>query len=55
MREFLAHPEREGERVEIALFLRGRFWDELVFGLLVTDWQDKVQYESFPLLLQGNG
>jgi two-component system sensor histidine kinase KdpD len=24
VREFLAHPEREGERVEIALFLRGR-------------------------------
>ena len=58
-RETIGLIEQHGFMLEAcqrqALFLRGRFWDELVFGLLVTDWQDKVQYESFPLLLQGNG
>jgi RimJ/RimL family protein N-acetyltransferase len=36
-----------------AVFVRGRFWDDLVYGLLETDWQVTVQYESIPLPLEG--
>jgi RimJ/RimL family protein N-acetyltransferase len=36
-----------------AIFLRGRYWDELIYGLLETDWQVRVQYESVSLPLEG--
>jgi len=36
-----------------AILLRGRFWDDLVYGLLETDWQDKVEYEASPLPVEG--
>jgi RimJ/RimL family protein N-acetyltransferase len=36
-----------------AIYLRGRFWDDLLFGLLETDWQVKVQCGTIPLPLEG--
>jgi RimJ/RimL family protein N-acetyltransferase len=36
-----------------AIFLRGRFWDDLLYGLLASDWQVKVQFETLPLPLEG--
>jgi len=37
-----------------AIYLRGRFWDDLLYGLLASDWQVKVQYEILPLPLEGS-